>query len=598
MFSIENVLSSRYPQLPQKNPRAYSSLVTLLRFVFKESEFHHFAQRYPTLKGFDFVEQVLEHFGFATTVSDRELERIPAWGRVVIISNHPIGSLDGLALLKMVGQVRRDVKIVANDVLQHLAPLQSLLLPVDNMGQQTRRDNIRAIDTHLQAEGAVIIFPAGEVSRISAQGVRDSKWNSGFLRFASKAQAPILPVCIDAHNSIFFYGLSMVAKPLSTLWLVREMFKHTNRTVRIHIGHPIAHETYAAVAGDWALRTKLFKRHVYKVAKGREASCFRSRTQSIAHPEDRQTLKHALRQCPLLGTTREGLHIRLYQFAEDSSVMRELGRLREISFRAVGEGTGRRRDSDIHDRDYEHILLWDDEALEIVGSYRLRQVVQASLSGATLDMSIPARLAQCTDGLYSHTLFAYQAQALPYLEHGVELGRSFVQPRYWRQNGLDLLWRGIGAYLLQHPHVRYLFGPVSISNRFPPLAQALLSSFYSHYYPSQHTIAIARTPLHWPATEGLPDWNTMDYRQGLLTLKNALGQMGLSIPPLFKQYTDVCEDGGVQFVDFNTDAAFAHCVDGLVVVDLNYLKANRRKRYMGEAIADATQTKQPTAMPL
>lgn len=590
MFSIENVLSRRYPQLPQKNPRAYSSLVTLLRFVFKESEFHHFAQRYPTLKGFDFVEQVLDHFGFATTVSDRDLEHIPAWGRVVIIANHPIGSLDGLALLKMVGQVRRDVKIVANDVLQHLEPLHSLLLPVDNMGQQTRRDNIRAIEAHLQDEGAVIIFPAGEVSRIAPQGVRDSKWNTGFLRFASKTQAPILPLFIDAHNSVFFYGLSIVAKPLSTMWLVREMFKHTNRTVRIHIGRAIAYDTYGTLPGDWALRTKLFKDHIYKVAKGREASCFRSNAQSIAHPEDRQTLKHALRQCPLLGTTREGLHIRLYQFEEDSSVMRELGRLREVSFRAVGEGTGRRRDSDLYDCNYEHIVLWDDEALEIVGSYRLRKIGEAALaptssastssSDATTPDSTP--LGQLTKDLYSHTLFDYQPAALPYLQQGIELGRSFVQPRYWRQNGLDLLWRGIGAYLKQHPDVRYLLGPVSISRRFPPLAQALLCSFYSHYHPKQQPIAEARAPLQLQSFEGLPDWSSMDYRQGLVTLKTALGQMGLSIPPLFKQYTEVCEDGGVQFIDFNTDAAFADCVDGLVVADLHFLKANRRKRYMGE----------------
>lgn len=593
MFSIENVLSRRYPQLPQKNPRAYGSLVTLLRFVFKESEFQNFAQRYPQLKGFDFVEQVLEYFGFATTVSDRDLEHIPAWGRVVIIANHPIGSLDGLALLKMVGQVRRDVKIVANDVLQHLQPLHSLLLPVDNMGQQTRRDNIRAIEAHLQDEGAVIIFPAGEVSRIAPQGVRDSKWNSGFLRFASKTQSPILPLCIDAHNSVFFYGLSIVAKPLSTMWLVREMFKHTNRTVRIHIGRAIAYDTYAALPGDWALRTKLFKHHVYKIAKGREASCFRSNAQSIAHPEDRQTLKTTLRQCPLLGTTREGLHIRLYQFKEDSSVMRELGRLREVSFRAVGEGTGRRRDSDLYDSQYEHIVLWDDEALEIVGSYRLRKIAlssavaqpspasNAETTGDAIQASPATPLSQLTQELYSNTLFDYQPQALHYLEQGVELGRSFVQPRYWRQNGLDLLWRGIGAYLKQHPEVRYLLGPVSISKRFPPLAQALLSSFYSHFYPSKHAIAQARTPLQFTAVDGLPDWSGMEYRQALNTLRAALDQMGLSIPPLFKQYTEVYEDGGVQFVAFNTDAAFSDCVDGLVVADLQYLKANRRKRYIG-----------------
>lgn len=579
MFSLDHVLSTRYPTLSTRSPRAYGTLLTFLRFAFREAEFHAFAERYPHLKGFDFVEQVLDHFGFSTTVSDRERERIPTWGRVVIIANHPIGSLDGLALLKMVGQVRSDVKVVANDVLQHLEPLQQLLLPVDNLGGNTRRENIRAIDAHLEAEGAVIIFPAGEVSRVSPKGVRDGHWHAGFLRFATRAQAPILPVCIDAHNSVFFYGLSMVAKPLSTLWLVREMFKHANNTVQVRIGLPIAFDYYRTLDGDLAARTKRFKGHVYKVGKGQADSCFRGVQENVAHPENRQALRAALRQCTLLGTTREGLHIRLYHAGHDSCVMRELGRLREISFRAVGEGTGRKRDTDAFDQTYEHLILWDDEALEIVGAYRLRRVSDRSGKLASPEAD---SLQTLTEALYSQTLFDYQPAATPYLQQGLELGRSFVQPRYWRQNGLDMLWRGIGAYLVQHPEIRYLLGPVSISARFPPLAQTLLVSFYRHHFPAQHALAHARTPHTTSQDHALPDWAAMDYRDGQQCLKAQLAQMGLTIPPLFKQYTEVCEPGGVQFIDFNTDAAFSNCVDGLVVVDLHHLKPSRRKRYLGE----------------
>ncbi|KKW67088.1 acyltransferase [Lampropedia cohaerens] len=590
MFSVDHVLQSRFPQLSQRSPRAYGTLLTLLRFVFRESEFESFAQRYPHLRGFDFVEQVLDHFGFATAVTDRDRERIPAWGRVVIIANHPIGSLDGLALLKMVGQVRRDVRVVANDMLQHLAPLQQLLLPVNNMGGSTAHEHLRAIDAHLQANGAVIIFPAGEVSRISPKGVRDGRWNAGFLRFARRAQAPILPICIEAHNSVFFYALSMLAKPLSTLWLVREMFKHANDTVQVRIGLPIPFAQYRTLPGTLPDQVKLFKHHVYRVGKGRSAAPFRSMPESVAHPEARQALREALRQCELLGTTREGLHIRLFQYEQDSCILRELGRLREISFRAVGEGTGRKRDIDHFDALYEHLVLWDDEALEIVGAYRLRRIAQEQEQEQERAAAAPAGAAatvrHLSAALYSSTLFEYHEQALPVLQQGLELGRSFVQPRYWRQNGLDLLWRGIGAYLQRHPQLRYLLGPVTLSAQFPPWAQSALIGFYRHHWPAQTPLATARVPYQPPQDVCPVDWAATDSRSGLQQLKLQLAQAGLAIPPLFKQYSEVSEPGGTQFVAFGRDAAFGNCIDALVVVDLHRLKASRRKRYLGDDADD------------
>src|ERR1022692_4303120 len=155
MISVENVVTARFPDFSQRNPTIYKTVVAILRFLFREVEFRRFSERYPHLTGFDFVEQALDHFDFGVTVSDRERERIPAWGRVVIVANHPIGSLDGLALLKLVSEVRRDVKVVANDVLAAVEPLQNLLLPVDTFGSRSTRDNLRAIEQHLQNDGAL-----------------------------------------------------------------------------------------------------------------------------------------------------------------------------------------------------------------------------------------------------------------------------------------------------------------------------------------------------------------------------------------------------------------------------------------------------------
>lgn len=568
MISVEHVVSERFPDFPQRNPTIYKTVVAVLRYLFRESEFRRFAERYPHLSGFDFVEQALDHFDFGVTVSDRERERIPAWGRVVIVANHPIGSLDGLALLKLVGEVRRDVKVVANDVLAVVEPARSLLLPVDNMGARTGRDNLRAIEQHLLNDGAVIIFPAGEVSRMGATGIRDGRWRHGFLRFAAKTRAPILPMFVDARNSALFYSLSMVAKPLSTLWLVREMFKHNSQSVRVRIGQAIDFEVYNNLPLDSRAKVKLFRRHLYKIGKNRGEGCFHNSAESVAHPEDRQQLRAEIRQCELLGTTRDGMAIYLHRFESDSALMREIGRLREVSFRAVGEGCGRRRDIDAYDRDYDHLVLWDDEALELVGAYRLRR------TSDLVERAGDARL------LYSSTLFNYEAESAPYLREGVELGRSFVQPRYWGRRSLDLLWYGIGAYVKKFPQVRYLFGPVSISNRYPGASKDLLVSFYRHYFPAPVQWARGRLPYQY-TNAGAPNrWDGSDYNAGFTALKAELAALDLQVPTLYKQYSELCDDGGVHFVDFNIDPDFSDCVDGLVLVDLHRLKDGKRRRYL------------------
>jgi hypothetical protein len=250
--------------------------------------------------------------------------------------------------------------------------------------------------------------------------------------------------------------------------------------------------------------------------------------------------------------------------------MREIGRLREVSFRAVGEGCGRRRDVDVYDGDYDHLVLWDDEALELVGAYRLRR---------TGDLRVEQK--DEMQKLYSDSLFAYGAAAQPYIAEGVELGRSFVQPRYWGRRSLDLLWYGIGAYVRKFPEARYLFGPVSISNSYPTRAKELLVSFYRHYFPAPSAWAQARLPFNSLTNGAAQRWEGLSYSEGFAQLKAEFSAMEIAVPTLYKQYSEVCEEGGVQFADFNIDPDFSDCVDGLVLVDLHRLKESKRKRYLG-----------------
>ena len=564
MISVENVVADNFPGLEKARPKIHKTVLAVFRYLFHEREFKLFEEAYPHLKGFDFVDQVLDYFSFSYSVSNRDKERIPVHGRLVIIANHPIGSLDGLALLQLVGGVRRDVKVVANDLLLALDPLRSLLLPVDNMGNRTARQNIRQIEQHLNNEGAIIIFPAGEVSRIRPNGVRDGAWNRSFLRFASKTGSPILPIHVNAHNSVFFYSLSFLSKPLSTLWLVREMFKQARRDIRIHIGSPIEHKVYDNLPFRQKSKIKLFKKHVYRLSRKRGIRCFQDNMESIAHPEQRQQLRDEIRSCELIGSTADNMHIYLYNFEGDSTVMREVARLREVSFRAVGEGSGKRRDMDRYDSYYDHIILWDDEQLELVGAYRLVRTAEV-----VKDKGV--------DALYTSTLFDYQEDAGHYLSQAVELGRSFVQPRYWGKRSLDYLWFGIGAYVNRYPEVRYLLGPVSISNSYTEEAKQLLVSFYQSYFPAASCWVVAKTPYHVGVVPSAP---RLEYKAGFAELKQKMASMDVNVPTLYKQYSEVCEHGGVQFVDFNVDENFSDCVDGMVTVDLQLLKASKRKRYI------------------
>jgi len=568
MLNVETFIQDKYPSFYQRHPRLVQPLIRVLRMLFREKSFQKFAADYPHLEGFDFVEQVLDYFNFRYTIRDHERLRIPVQGRVVIIANHPIGSLDGLALLKLVRETRPDVKVVANELLYTLKPLHHLLLPVDNMGGRTSRQNFTAIHTHLNNNGAIIIFPAGEVSRLSSQGIRDGDWRSGFLRMAINNKSPILPVFVDGRNSVLFYSVSLVAKPLSTLLLVREMFKQAQNCVDIRVGELISYDSYQKINVSLKEKAKLFKRHLYRVGQNR-AGIFGTVT-AIAHPENRALLKDEIKQCELLGKTGDGKQIYLYRYQPDSLIIREIGRLREISFRAVGEGTGNRRDIDRYDHHYFHLILWDNEELEIAGAYRL---CDTSPCVDTLGK----------DRLYSNELFNYTPLMKPYLERGLELGRSFVQPKYWGRRSLDYLWYGIGAFLRNNPQYRYLFGPVTLSNTYPKKAMEMLIYFYSQHHPSHQKLAEPLLPYQISPernTELAEKFPGTDQKAEFAQLKSELAHMNLSVPTLYKQYTEISDPGGVQFAGFSIDANFANCVDGLIIVDLNQLKKSKRDRYI------------------
>ncbi|WP_426700393.1 GNAT family N-acyltransferase [Rhodanobacter sp. Col0626] len=568
MLSIEQSLTERLPWLAQY-PRLRRPMAGVLGRLADEDGFNRVLQRVGNAEGFDFVERVMEVLGTSYHVNPREREHIPVDGPLLVVANHPLGMQDALALLQLIGSVRRDVRFLGNDWLAVIPQLGKLMLPVDVFGKGAA-SRLRGIYRALGNGEALIVFPAGEVSRVRPGGVRDGKWSDGFARLSLRSKAPVLPVHVAARNSAMFYGLSMLAKPLSTAMLPREAVAPGKRRIGFSIGALIgAEELEQRSGGSPAQATKLMRRHVYRV--GRHRGLIFGGQAALALPEPAEQVAAELRQSEKLADLSDGKQAWLFKGAMDSAVMREIGRLRELTFRKVGEGTGARRDLDAYDPHYEHLVLWDPQELRIVGSYRFghggRIIAERGMAG-----------------LYTSSLFSYSQALESRLAQGMELGRSFIAPAYWRSRALDQLWQGIGLYLQRHPELHYVFGPVSMSVSLPREAREWIAAAHQHYFGAPG-LAAARQPFVVSpevvqgvraALEGL------DASAGLGKLKHHLDALGVTLPVLYRQYVDLVEPEGVQFLDFGEDPDFSGCVDGLVMLDLASLKPAKRARYLGK----------------
>lgn len=334
MFSLDNVLDDLWPQA---RPAPWQK--KLLRKLLHEEEFQQFAARHRHLKGLDTVEQVLEHLNIRCAIPAHDLEQIPEHGPLVIVANHPTGTLDGLALLYAVSRVRRDVKVVTNRLLTHLEPLSSLFIPVDNINGRTAKTALQQMDNQLQNGGVLIFFPAGEVSRPTRRGIRDKKWHSGFIKLATRYRAPLLPVWIRAHNSALFYASTLLSDNLPLLLLMQQMFRRRNSSLPIAIGQQITWSSWYSAQTPPRELADRFYRHVERLGKGMPG-VFKTES-AIARPEDRALLKRELSQAECLGRTADGKIIYLWQ--RDGRKMRRSARAGPPARDCLSRGGRRQR---------------------------------------------------------------------------------------------------------------------------------------------------------------------------------------------------------------------------------------------------------------
>lgn len=572
MVNIEMLLKKEHPSLFKLPNIITKSVVGLSRVVLHENSINRFMQQHETKNGLEFIDAALEHLNVSYKVIHREIENIPALGKVIIVANHPLGALDALTLIQMVCSVRQNkkVKIVANKMLSAIPQLKEFLINVDNVNDKLTKHSLQQIDKALQSEEVVIFFPSGEVSRAGFLGLKEGMWKGGFIKFAKRNTTPILPIYIKGRNSSLFYAASWLYKPLGMLLLSHEMFAARNRVFEFKVGELITPRVFNDTAMSEKHHARLFRKHLLRLSKGKKGVY--PTESSIAHPVSRQEIKQELKNGELLGTTSDNKQIYLVEHDNAINLINEIGRLREYSFRKVGEGSGKSRDVDSYDRYYHHLVLWDDDELEVVGAYRIGECGWI--------LSWLGR-----EGLYLNELCDIHSNFDPILEDAIELGRSFVQPKYWGSRALDYLWQGIGAYLSHNPHIKYMIGPVSISGSFPKSAQDALVYFYTHYFGSTTRMLKAHSPYRLSQYVE-SDFSTFfkgdDYQEDFKRLKNYLKSFDVSVPTLYKQYTELCEDGGVEFIDFGIDVEFNNCIDGYILVDIRQIKEEKRKRYMRE----------------
>lgn len=574
-ISIQSIIEEQNPSFKTNNSSLFKKgLIKLLERLLYINEINKIVKQNASVKNYEFIDEVFDHLNFSFSISNKDMKKIPSEGRLIIAANHPIGSLDSLALLKAVSEIRTDVKIVANQILTKFDNIKDLLLPYKLDSIKIQRQNILSIQEALQNEMAVIIFPAAEVSRLKLLKVLDSKWHKGAVYFSKKYEAPILPVYINAKNSLLFYAVSALYKKASTILLAHELFNKKNKTIELIIGDPIPAKAFTSTYINDQTQIKLLKKHVYSLTKGKGNIFITEK--NVIHPVDRKLIKRELSDSQILGKTKDDKKIILAEYENSPNVLKEIARLREITFRKVGEGTGKKRDIDDFDKYYKHLVVWDEEELEIVGSYRI---------GIGKDIF----LSKGINGFYTSTLFNFSNRfETEVVKDSIELGRSFVQRKYWNSNALNYLWQGIGAFISNNDWVQYLFGGVSISNNYSESAKNSIVYYFQKWFGDYDELAESKNKFmlsNKSADDLSKIFTSNNYKDDYKILKNILKPTGFTVPVLYKHYSELCNDNGVKFLDFGVDPDFENCVDGLILVDVHKIKEEKRERFINSLSA-------------
>ncbi len=526
---------------------------------------------------FEFMHAALERIGTHYQVDHGSIDSIPQEGPVVIVANHPLGGVEGIVLASLLSRVRKDVKVLANELLKRIPELDELFIGVDVFGgekaKQTNRRAIGQANQHLEQGGVLILFPAGEVSAYQngEKKITDKEWSRSVAKFVKHAEATTVPIYINGMNSKLFYQAGRVHPLLRTAMLGRELLNKKGKTISVSIGSAIPFSEVKEFDSDKEI-TQYFRLNTYLMGSmGHEKPVAENSGQDlpIIEPIATEVLRNELEQ---LGEHKLIVQGDFAVFCAPThlipNMMQEIGRIREVSFRQVGEGSGFACDVDDFDPHYQQLFVWHLKDDALVGAYRLGMVDKLTERAGI-------------GGLYSRTLFEYDERFVDSLGSSIELGRSVVAPQYQRNlQSLLLLWKGIAAFIQRNPNYTHLFGPVSISNDYSPVARQLIASVMSiyHYDTEKAKLVKPITPLK---ESGREFWHTdmLSSLSNIPLLSKVLSRLekGNGLPVLLRQYLGLKG----RLVCFNVDPAFHDALDGLIVVDLTRVPERTLGKYMG-----------------
>lgn len=564
----------------------------LLMRVLRISKVNKVYNNHKHKSDLDFLNGILGEFKIEFEIPEEDLKRIPKTGPFITVSNHPLGGIDGILLLKLLIEQRADYKIIANFLLHRIDPLKPYVMPVNPFeNHKDAKSSIAGIKnalTHLKEGYPLGIFPAGEVSTYrDGKLMVDKPWEEGAVRLIKKANVPVIPIYFHAKNSNLFYVLSKISDTFRTAKLPSELLSQKHRVIKVRIGKPISvkdQDTYEDIPSFY----EFIRKKTYMLANPFEKKAQNIlSTQNLKIPKapkeiiSQKNVKYFIKEIEKLraknGRLLESKNYEVF-FAsakEIPNILQEVGRLREITFRDVGEGTNKATDLDKFDKYYHHLLLWDREANKLVGAYRM---------GLGKDIYKKYGIA----GFYIHTLFRFEPELYTMMENTIEMGRAFIVKEYQQKPmPLFLLWKGIVHVTLRYPEYKYLMGGVSISNQFSEFSKSLMIEFMkSHYYdPYIAQYIFPKKEFKVKLKDVDKDFVFDATKADMQKFDKIIDEIepgALRIPVLIKKYVKQ----NARLVAFNVDPKFNNAVDGLMYIRVADIPDSTVKPVMEEFQAE------------
>ncbi len=555
----------------------------ILKLLYKFLKIDKLEKEYAEIgdkQGLEFVSEALKVLNIKYEIDKSDLAKIPEKGAFITVSNHPFGGIDGLILIDIIAKQRPDFKVLANFILSQFRPIENFFIPVNPFENLKKvKSNFKGVkDAYNQVfDGHPLgVFPAGEVSTYQAEygKISDRQWQSQTIKFIKNSKVPVVPIYFHGTNSLAFHLLGSFHPLLRTMQLPSEILNKKDKTFKIRIGKPIKPEDIAKFEKTEQL-SRFLRAKTYALGSSFKVKHF---FQQIAPAPKKQDEVVAATPVSTLEMEinylsekyllfRYSDYVAIFSPAyEMPALMNEIGRLREITFRQVGEGTNKKIDLDEYDIYYHHLIVWDTANKKIVGSYRI---------GKGKDI-----LAQYgKKGFYISSLFKIKKDLNPILKQSLEMGRSFITADYQRKPlSLFLLWKGIFAVLMKNIEYRYLIGPVSISNNFSNVSKSVIVNFIQkNYFDEGLAKWISPRKKFKLAKDKNIDIQALseEFKMNFNKLDDFINdiQPSLKTPVLLKKYLAL----NAKIIGFNTDPEFNDCLDGLLILDILNLPDDKVK---------------------